>query len=55
MGFEARRAEIVVKASVSRHNSARDERDDALWELLLAEIKLVIEDPKFAPIKAEVI
>lgn len=55
MGFDSRRAEIVVHAAVSRHNSARDDRDDALWELLLAEIKMVVQDPKFAPIKAEVI
>lgn len=55
MGFLQRRHELVVEAKVSRHNSARDERDDALWDLLLAEIKLVVEDPKFAPIKAEVI
>lgn len=55
MGFDSRCAEVVVTAAVSRHNSARDERDDALWDLLLAEIKMVVQDPKFIPIKAEAI
>lgn len=54
MGFDSRRVEIVIQAAVSRHNSARDARDDALWDLLLAEVRMVVQDPKYVPIKAEV-
>ena len=51
MGFDSRRIEITAK--VSRHNSARDERDDALWQLLLAEIRILLEDERFKSISAE--
>lgn len=52
MGFDSRRHELTVYAAVSKHNSARDDRDEALWALLIAELAMVVEDPKYAPIRA---
>lgn len=52
MGREQKR--VTVYATVSRHNEARDERDDALWELLLAEIRMLIEDDKYKPISPDI-
>lgn len=52
MGRERRRVEIT--ASVSRHNSPRDARDDALWDLLVAEIRILVEDERFILISVEV-
>ena len=34
---------IVISCNVSRHNSARDGRDDALVDLLEAEIRVILE------------
>jgi hypothetical protein len=51
MGVE--RKSLTVYATVSRHNSERDERDDELWDLLRTEIAAVANRPTFRPIRAE--
>jgi hypothetical protein len=48
MGWE--RLTGNLSAAVSRHNSPRDARDDALWNELTVRIRELVEDPKYADI-----
>jgi hypothetical protein len=52
MGREAR--VIKVHTYVSRHNSPKDHRDDALHELLQSEINMLVKEPRYEPIAAEI-
>jgi hypothetical protein len=48
MGNERR--EITINYLLSRHNSPRDLRDDALAGELIKELREVCENPKYSPI-----
>lgn len=50
MGYD--RCELTVSATVSRHNSPRDDEHDALWDELRARVEAVVSDPKYTPIGA---
>lgn len=50
MGYDSR--ELKVSATVSRHNSPRDDEHDALWDELQARIEAIINEPKYEPIGA---
>ena len=46
MGWDRKSIEIV--GHVSRHNSPRDERDDALWADLVRRVREIADDPQYA-------
>lgn len=48
MGFEL--ATWRVSATLSRHNSARDDEHDALWADMIARLQAIINEPKYEPI-----
>ena len=48
MGWDT--ADIRIIASLSRHNSPQDQRDDELLEELRDEIGKLVEQPKYANI-----
>lgn len=50
MGRES--VELKVVASVSRHNSPKDDEHDALWAELHDRIQAIVEEPKYEPIIA---
>lgn len=51
MGRDSREAKIA--ASVSDHNSEQDDIDEKLWEELLEEIRAVVRQPKYEPIRPD--
>lgn len=48
MGYEYRT--LSITASVSRHNSARDEADDRLWDDLVKRVEEIVNDEKYRQI-----
>jgi hypothetical protein len=48
MGFE--RVTFVITATLSRHNSDKDERHDKLWDEVTKRIEEIINDPKYTEI-----
>lgn len=52
MGYEQRTA--TVRATVDRHGDDRQKRDDDLWDELLEELRKVVEQKKYEPIRASV-
>lgn len=50
MGYES--ARITVYATVSRHSSERDDRDDALVDELEKRIQAIVAEPKYRTINA---
>lgn len=48
MGWE--RKTIEISGSVSRHNSERDDRDDALWAELTGRLRMIVDDPRYEPL-----
>lgn len=48
MGYDTR--SITVMASVSRHNSPKDDEHDALWEELQKRVGEIVEDPRYQDI-----
>jgi hypothetical protein len=38
---------LKIDARLSNHNSLRDHRDSGLWQVLVAEIAMLIEDDRF--------
>jgi hypothetical protein len=48
VGYE--RKEFVVMGHVSRHNSEKDERHDALWDEVVKKLEAIIDDPKYSEI-----
>ena len=51
MGRDTRQATIT--ASVSAHNSEQDEIDEKRWEELLAEVRKIVNQPKYETIYAD--
>lgn len=51
MGRDSRQATIA--ASVSDCNSEQDDIDEKLWEELLAEVRRIVRQPKYEPIRAD--
>jgi hypothetical protein len=45
---------IEITGSVSRHNEERDRADDRSWEELVAEIRAVIAQDKYADLRPEI-
>lgn len=52
MGFE--RTQLTVSATVSRHNSDADRRDDLLWEDLSRRVRELAADPRYDAIMPDV-
>lgn len=50
MGYDEQRLEVVAK--VSRHNSPKDDRHDALWEGMCERIRSIVEEPEYKEIRA---
>lgn len=48
MGYEYKT--LSITASVSRHNSARDEADDRLWDDLVKRVEEIVNDEKYRQI-----
>lgn len=48
MGWE--RKEIQICGHVSRHNSPKDDRDDALWADLVRRVNEIVNDPHYEPL-----
>jgi hypothetical protein len=53
MGFYGPRLEL--HASLSRHNSRRDEIDNLLYEEMVERIRAVVDDPRYAGINPDVV
>jgi hypothetical protein len=51
MGYQQAKAEIF--ASLSRHNSPRDDEDNRLWADLVRRVRAVVEEPQYAAIIAD--
>jgi hypothetical protein len=48
MGYDSR--ELRITASVSRHNSDKDDEHDALWADLCARVEAIVNEPQYEPI-----
>lgn len=48
MGYE--RNTLQLSATLSKHNSPRDDEHEQLWEELRAQVQQVIDDPRYAAI-----
>jgi hypothetical protein len=53
MGYE--QATIQISTRLSKHNSPRDYEHEALFDDLLQQIRLVVEQPKYEAISAWII
>lgn len=45
---------LTVNATVSRHNSTEDDRDDALWDELCERIEALVDEARYLPIRPSV-
>jgi hypothetical protein len=53
VGYDQCRFEVVAR--VSRHNSPKDDRHDALWEGLCERLRSIVEEPEYEEINAWVV